>query len=106
MDRLHALNLLAECTGDTIWPVDQARVRKVPEAWIEELAEAFESSFDRDRDTIYVEERPANQFHGIRDIDLAVRLAEFLGVQTETLIATSLSRRHLYERLVEAVEEL
>ena len=66
----------------------------------------MESSFDRDRDTIYVGERPTNQFHGIRDIDLAVRLAEFLGVQTETLIATSLSRRHLYQRLVEAVDEL
>ena len=83
LDRLKARMLLAECTGDDIWPVELCRSKGIPEAWIDELADAFESGYQNDRQTIYFEEKQVNQFHGVRDYDLAIRLAEYLGVRTE-----------------------
>jgi len=39
--RDRALALLSECLGDEIWSVEHCRLRRVPDAWIEELADAF-----------------------------------------------------------------
>lgn len=103
--RDRALALLTECTGETIWPIDHCRDRRLPEAWISELSDAFESSFDRDRDTIYFDEKPINQFHGIRDVDLAVKLAEVLGVNLARIQSTSPSRTALVSAIKDAVEE-
>ncbi len=43
MNRLRALMLLQECTGDDIWSLEHCRLRQVPEEWIEELSDCFES---------------------------------------------------------------
>ena len=103
--RDRALTLLTECTGETIWPIEYCRDRRLPEAWISELSDAFESSFDRDRDTIYFDKKPINQFHGIRDVDLAVKLAEFLGVNLIRIESTACSRSALVSAIKDAVEE-
>ncbi|MFK7736700.1 MAG: hypothetical protein AB8B50_11755 [Pirellulaceae bacterium] len=105
MDPLLALQLLAECTGDDIWSLEYCRARKVPELWIDELSDCYESSFEDDRQTIYVERQRTNQYEGIRDVDLALKLGEFLGVETSELSELSLSRVDLVRSIQEAAEE-
>lgn len=104
-NRLKALTLLSECTGDDIWSVDHCRLRGLPEAWIEELMDCFESGFRSHNLTIYLDRRAINQYHGIRDVDLAVKLGEYLGVNVPPLQATSASRARLVRAIREAVEE-
>lgn len=103
--RDRALALLSECTGDDIWSVEHCRARRVPEPWIEELADAFESSFDSDSQTIYHEGRTTNQYYGIRDVDLARRLAPVLGIQLGPLEAVAMSRADLVRAIKDAVLE-
>lgn len=103
--RLHALQLLVECTGDDIWSLEHCRLRGLPAAWIEELGDAFESGFDRPSDTIYVGENVVNHYQGLRDVDIARKLGEFLGVDVAMLESRSVSRRHLVQAIREAVED-
>lgn len=105
ISRLKALTLLEECTGVDIWPIDYCRQRGIPEEWIEELADAFESGYENDRDTIYYKDRPINQFHGILDFDLAIRLGLSLGVDVERVTATAMTRPATVKAIKEAVEE-
>lgn len=104
-NRLKALTLLSECTGDDIWSLEHCRLRGVPEAWIEELADCFESGFRSDSQTIYVERRVVNQYQGIRDVDLAMKLGEYLGVPVAELEAVSANRARLVSAIREAVLE-
>jgi len=106
LNPIKARMLLDKCTGDEIWPVDLCREEGVPEAWIEELADSFESGFQRERHTIYYEERVVNQFYGVQDLHLAYKLAEYLGVDVQAAIATALNRLAEVRALKEAVEEL
>ena len=103
--RLNALMLLSECSGDDIWSLEHCRLRRVPVAWIEELTDNFESGFQQDAQTIYVDDHVINQYRGVRDVDLAIKLGEFLGVETQTLVAQAASRRHLVRLIHEAIEE-
>ena len=103
--RDRALVLLTECTGDTIWPLDICKAKSVPDAWIEELADALESGFDRDADTIYFNESKTNHFHGIRDVDLAAKCGESLGIDVGRLQRQSLGRSALVAAIKEAVME-
>lgn len=105
LNRLKALTLLSECTGDDIWSIDHCRLRGVPESWIEELADCFESGFRVDSQTIYVERRVVNHYQGIRDIDLAVKLGEYLGISMPELQAVSSTRSRLVSAIREAVLE-
>ncbi|MCA9190462.1 MAG: hypothetical protein KDB03_01820 [Planctomycetales bacterium] len=105
LDRLKALTLLTECTGDDLWSVEYCRHKGVPEHWIEELNDCFESGFNSDSQTIYVEERVTNQYHGIRDVDLATRLGEYLGLDVASLQGRVVSRRQLVRAILEAAEE-
>lgn len=105
ISRIRALSLLDECTGVDIWPLDHCRERGVPEEWIEELADAFESGYQDDRDLIYYKERPVNQFHGVLDFDLAIRLGTVLGVDVERATAAALTRPATVQAIKEAVEE-
>lgn len=104
-NRLKALTLLSECTGDDIWSEEHCRLRGVPEAWIEELADCYESGFRSDSQTIYVERRATNQYQGVRDVDLAIKLGEYLGVPVAELEAVSPSRARLVSAIREAVME-
>ena len=101
LNRLRARMLLSECTGRDVWPVELCRQKGVPEDWIEELADCFESGFRSDRETLYYEQQIVNQFHGVHDLPLAYRLGEFLGVDTQQV--TSLTRDP--ESQVQAIQE-
>ena len=68
LNALKARMLLSECTGRDIWPVELCREKGIPEAWIEELSDCFESGFNSDLQTIYFDDSPVNQFHGIQDL--------------------------------------
>lgn len=105
MERLLALSLLQECTGDDIWSADYCRERRVPEAWIEELLACFESGFRSNLQTIYLADRLINQYEGIRDVDLACKLGDWFGVDVERLISTSGSRAMIVRAIQEVVEE-
>ncbi|GIW98239.1 MAG: hypothetical protein KatS3mg111_1572 [Pirellulaceae bacterium] len=105
MDRLRALDLLSECTGDHIWSVEYCRRRGVPEAWIAALADAFESNYFEDEQTIYIGNMATNQYHGVRDVDLAMRIGELWGVDVDRLAAVSFSRAALVEAIRQAIEE-
>lgn len=105
MQRMTALVLLSECTGRDIWSVQYCRKKRIPEAWIEELTDAYESGFISDHQTIYENGRIVNHFEGIHDIDLAIRLAEFLGVDTSTVTSTVPQPVEIVRLLKEAIDE-
>lgn len=98
--------LLSECVGDEIWSVETCQGKGIPQAWIDELADTFESGFDSDRQTIYEEGRVTNQYHGVRDLHLAYKLAEFLGVDAQRATEMSLGREAEVRALQEAVDEM
>jgi hypothetical protein len=103
MRRDRALALLAECSGDTIWSVEHCRQVGVPQSWIERLADAFESGFQSDSQTIYVAADLTNQYHGIRDVDLAVEIGKVLQINVAQVTATALSRRAIVQAIKDAV---
>ena len=105
MDRIRARLLLEECTGDDLWSLEYCRQQRIPEAWIEEMGDCFESGFRSDRETIYYQERVVGQYEGVRDVDLACRLAKCLGIDPDPLRQQAWDRRDLVRRLKEAVDE-
>jgi hypothetical protein len=105
LTRLKALTLLSECTGDDIWSVDHCRLRHVPESWIEELANCFESGFQDEGHTIFVGRTTVSQYYGLRDVDLAIKLGEFLGVEVTSLVSSAATRSRLVIAIRQAIEE-
>jgi hypothetical protein len=105
ISRDRALALLSHCRGDEIWSVEHCRQQGVPEPWIEELADAYESGYRSDHETIYVADRATNQYHGIRDLDLAMRLGQAMGLQVERLTASVVGRRAMVEAIKQAIME-
>ena len=105
LNRLTALLLLSECTGDDIWSIEHCQRRGVPQGWIDELSDCFESGFQHDSQTIHLNEQIINQYEGIRDVDLAIRLGDFLGIDVHSLHATASSRASLVKAIKQAVEE-
>lgn len=103
LTRQRALALLAKCTGDEIWSAEVSRDAGVPEAWIDDLSDTFESGFQRDSQTIYVEDGVTNHYHGVRDVDLAIRLARSLGLDVDRVMATAWDRRGIVDAIKEAV---
>ena len=106
LSRLKARALLAACRGNEIWSADTCRQQSVPSIWIEELADTFESGFNSDRETIYIGDDVTNQYHGVRDLDLAYKLAEFLGVDANRTTELALGAHAEVRALQEAAEEL
>lgn len=103
--RHRALALLAKCTGDEIWSLDTCRAEGVPPNWVEELADTFESGFQTDRQTIYVEGAITNQYHGVRDVDLAIRIGRSIGLDIGRITATTIGRRSIVQAITDAVME-
>lgn len=101
-----AMLLLSKCRGDEIWSLPTCRQEGVPEIWIEELADAYESGFDKDHNTIYEKQQMVNQYHGVADLQLAIRLAEFLGIDTASILQCIVDRRTQVRALQEAVDEI
>lgn len=103
ISRDRALALLSECTGDEIWSLEYCQLRRVPPAWIDQLSDAYESGFNSDSQTIYHQQHVTNQYHGIRDVDLAVKLGEALGVDVPRATDTALGRAAIVRAIKEAV---
>ena len=106
MDEIKAQMLLMKCNGNEIWSLDTCQLEGIPESWIEELQDAFESGFDADRNTIYVGDKVVNQYQGVQDLKLAYKLAEFLGVDSQQATQFCTSRTGQVTALQEAFEEL
>ncbi len=105
VNRLKALLLLSECTGDDIWSLEYCRQRGIPEAWIEQLTDCYESGFQDDAQTIYFMGEITNQFEGIRDVDLAVNFAKFLGIDVSQYGPFASTRAELVQNIQDAAEE-
>jgi len=103
LPRHRVLALLAECTGDEIWSVAHCQSRRVPDRWIAELSDAYESNFQRDSETIYTDAGTTNQYHGVRDVDLAIRLAESMGIRVDPHALARFGRRRLVQAIKDAV---
>ncbi len=101
--RHRALAILAQCTGDEIWSREHCIAAGVPSAWIDELADALESGFRHDRETIYVDDSQVNQYHGVRDVDLAIKLAESLGLDVDRITTLAHSRRGIVVAIKESI---
>lgn len=105
MRRIDALMLLSECSGDDIWSVEHCRLRRIPNDWIDEMSDGFESGFDTDLNTIYVGDQVVNQYEGIHDFDLAVRIGEHIGIDVRSLVGRASSRRELVRLIQDTIEE-
>ena len=101
--RERALSLLSECTGDEIWSIDHCRLRRVPESWIQQLSDTYESGFKSDRQTIYTDDGVTNQYHGVRDVDLAIALARSLGIKVDDQSIAPYDRARLVQAIKEAI---
>lgn len=105
LTRLKARILLSACRGNEIWSPETCRQQGVPEVWIEELADTFESGFQSDQQTIYVGDRVTNQYHGVRDLDIAYRLAGFLDIDVVRATGLALGPIAEVRALQEAADE-
>lgn len=106
LNSITAQMLLLKCKGDEIWSEETCRQEGVPEAWIEELCENFESGFDTDRNSIYENGKLVNQYRGVLGLHLAYRLAEFIGIDWKAVTATALGREAEVTAIKEALDEL
>jgi len=92
-DSVAAQMLLLKCTGDEIWSEATCLSAGVPQAWIEELCENYESGFDSDTNRIYGEDgKLTNQYRGVSDLLLARKLAEFIGLDWANASAMAFDR--------------
>ena len=98
--------MLLKCTGDEIWDEATCRKEGVPELWIDELKDCFESGYDSDRNTIYHKGKMVNQFVGVLDLHLAYKLAEFLGIDWQRATASALGRRAEVAAIKAELDEL
>ena len=106
MDPISAQMILLKCQGDEIWDVDTCRSAGIPQQWIEELLDRFESGYDSDRNTIYQDDKMVNQYEGVSDLHLAYKLAEYLGIDWEKASATAISRRGIVAAIKSELDEI
>ena len=105
LSRILARELLAECVGNEIWSESLCRRKGIPDDWIDALVDCYESGFQHDRQTVYVRGKAVNQYRGIRDRDLAIRLASYLGVNAAAITKDCYTAESEVRALQEAVEE-
>jgi hypothetical protein len=105
MNRNHALLLLCECTGDDIWSVEYCLQRSVPEAWVRKLQDAYESGFDCLDSQIFFRGQVVNQFEGVRDVDLACMIAQWLKLDVQRIVQHYSTRAGVVRAIREELEE-
>lgn len=105
LPRHRALAILTQCTGDDIWSVQHCQQQGVPQSWIDELADAHESGFEHRDQTIFLGDRPTNQYHGVHDLQLAIRIAESFQIDVGRLTANVMGRRQIVQVIVDVIEE-
>jgi hypothetical protein len=104
-NRMQLLEWLSECRGDEIWSLDYCRQRCVPNQWIDSLMDAYESGFRSDRETIYYRGALVAQFEGVRDVDLALQIANELGLDVDSIQQSAWSPTDCVQKIHEAVLE-
>lgn len=105
-DSVAAQMLLLKCIGDEIWSEATCRAAGIPEPWIDELCENYESGFDSDSNTIYGEDgKLTNQYRGVSDLALARKLADFIGLDWKHGAATAFDRRAEVDAIKESLDE-
>lgn len=105
MNRHKLLHWLAECTGDDIWSMEHCRLRGVPEEWLTQLRDVYESGFQSHSQKIFFGEKLINQFEGVRDVDLACRIAAALGLNIAKIVSESFSRSDCVTKIKESLED-
>lgn len=100
------MQLLQECRGDEIWSLDTCRTMGIPDEWLEELADCHESGFLFEQQQIWSEGRLVNQYQGISDVKLALKLADILGIQTSRWIHEPITPHELVRRIKDELDEL
>jgi len=103
LSRHRCLAILQECRGDEIWSPEHCAARGVPNDWVDELADTFESGFQHDRQTIYWKGQVTNQYRGVRDVDLAMRVASSMGLDVDQITATALGPSAVVKAIKESV---
>ena len=106
LDSVTAQMLLLKCTGDEIWNEETCRAEGVPESWIEELIDNYESGFDSDRNKIYKQENLVNQYRGVLDLHLAYKLAEFIGIDWQRATVSAIGRQAEVAAIKAELDEL
>ena len=106
MNYVLAASLLLKCRGDEIWSREVCEREQVPEPWIDDLFDCFESGFRYRQQTLFADEGAINQFAGCRDLDLAYKLAEYLGIETSTFRQMPYSPKKIVQLLQEELDEL
>ena len=92
VNEIKAQLLLDKCIGDEIWSFQRCIDEGLPASWIDELQDIFESGFDCDSNTIYVDDQLTNQYQGVADLKIAYKCAEFLGVDWKTATQFAVGR--------------
>jgi len=103
LPRNRALALLNLCVGDEIWNEETCHRSGIPPNWINEMSDAIESGYKTDTETIYLDNKATNQYHGVPDLNLAIRLGKVLGVDVERATQTAISRRAMVQAIKDAV---
>ncbi len=98
--------LLLNCVGDQIWDEQTCIEQGIPKDWFDELVDNYESGFDSDRNTIYVNDRMVNQYRGVSDLLIAFKLAEFLGIDWKRVTSAALGRRAQVAAIKAELDEL
>ena len=106
MNAISAQMILLKCQGDEIWPEDVCLAAGIPQVWIDELVEKYESGFDTDQNTIYKDGQMVNQFQGVSDLLLAYKLADYIGIDWQRETGHIVSRTGKVDALKEALDEL
>ncbi len=99
------LDWLSECDGDSIWSRDYCKQRGLPDYLIDALEDAFESGFEQSDQTIFYDDRPVNQFEGVRDVDLAIWIGKQMKVDVSRLRSRCFTRASLVRAIKEEIEE-
>jgi len=105
LNQSQALMWLSECTGEDIWSIEYCRKRQIPQLWIDELRDAYESGFESDNQTIYYRNEVISQFEGIRDVDLACKIGQYLKLNVARILERQISRSAVVRAIREAIEE-
>lgn len=105
-DSTTAQMLLLKCKGDEIWDVQTCLDAGIPQPWIDEMLERYESGFDSDRNSIYVDGKLVNQYEGVSDLQIALKLAEYLGIDWQRVTASVISRRGQVEAIIAELDEI
>jgi hypothetical protein len=105
ISRAQALHLLYLCDGEEIWSIEFCQRQGVPERWVRELRNGYESGFSEDSQTIYYDGRIVNQFEGVLAVDIALRVATALGIDAAAILRDYRSRSGIVRAIQERVEE-